>query len=229
MNSLITGANRGIGLEFVRQLLKREGRVFAACRNPSEAEALHKLQDDYSDQLNIVKLDVLSEDDLSAAVTSISLEVDALDLLVNNAGIYPRGEKMGQLKAEQMLGGLHNNSVAPILVVQAFYDLLSKAKGKVVNISSGMGSLSGAGNSAHSYRASKAALNMYSRVLANEIRSSGVTVIMIHPGWVKTDMGGQGAHLEVEESVSGQLKVIEELSLQDSGEFFSWDGSKVEW
>ena len=229
LNSLITGANRGIGLEFVRQLLEGEGKVFAACRNPAEAKALGDLHDKFADRLKIVKLDVRNEDDLRDALAFISKETATLDLLINNAGIFPRGESLGALNAEQMLGAFHNNSVAPILVAQAFRDLLIKAKGKVVNISSGMGSLAQAGSGAHSYRARKAALNMYSRVLANELRSFGVTMIVMHPGWVQTDMGGRGAHLEVKESVSGQIKLIEKLSLQETGQFFRWDGSTIEW
>lgn len=229
MKSLITGANRGIGLEYVRQLLESSEQVFATCRNPSEAKKLLALQKKHAEKLSIIKLDIRMEDDLTSALEQVSQVTDSLDLLINNAGIYPRGERLGTLNSEQMMAAFQNNTVAPILVVQAFQKLLSKAQGKVVNISSRMGSLALAGNSSHSYRASKAALNMYSRILASELRDSGVIVIAMHPGWVKTDMGGQGAQLTVEASVSGQLKVINKLSLQDSGLFFGPDGEQVAW
>ena len=169
------------------------------------------------------------EEDLANALDLVGQEIESLDLLINNAGIYPKGEHIGTLNRQQMIGTLQTNTIAPILVVQAFLDMLSKAQGKVINISSGMGSLASANKWGHSYRASKAGLNMYSRVLADELRSSGVIVIVMHPGWVKTDMGGQGAPLSVEASVGDQLKVISGLRPQDSGLFFGHDGEAIAW
>ena len=229
MNSLITGANRGIGLEYVRQLLEQGDQVFAASRKPSKANELLALQKKYPNHLHMIKLDVRKEDELAVAVDLVGREIDSLDMLINNAGIYPRGEQLGTLNSGQMIEAFQTNTVAPILVVQAFQDMLSKAEGKVINISSGLGSLALSTNWGHSYRASKAGLNMYSRILADELRSSGVIVIVMHPGWVKTDMGGQGAHLTVKASVEGQLKVIKGLKLQDSGLFFREDGEHVAW
>ena len=229
MNSLITGANRGIGLEYVRQLLKMGEQVFATCRNPAEAHELQLLQKAHPNKVHIIKLDVRKDEELESAVDQVAQMTDSLDLLINNAGVYPKGESLGTLNSQQMIETFQNNTVAPVIVVQAFQELLSKAQGKVINISSRMGSLTQAGSGSHSYRASKAALNMYSRLLASDFRSSGVIVIAMHPGWVKTDMGGQGAHLRVEASVAGQLKVIKGLKIQDSGLFLGEDGTQVEW
>jgi NAD(P)-dependent dehydrogenase (short-subunit alcohol dehydrogenase family) len=229
MNSLITGANRGIGLEYVRQLLEVGDQVFAASRKPAKAKELLTLQKKHPNHLHLIKLDVRKENQIASAVDQVAQKIDSLDLLINNAGIYPRGEHLGTLNSQQMIEAFQTNTVAPILVVQAFQDLLNKAQGKVINISSGLGSLAMTTNWGHSYRASKAGLNMYSRVLADELRSSGVIVIVMHPGWVKTDMGGQGAHLTVNASVAGQLNVIRKLKLEDSGLFFREDGEQVAW
>ena len=228
---LITGANRGLGLEFTRQLLERGDRVFAARRNALETHDLEKLQAEYAEQLSVLELDVRDEDQINEIVATVSEHSDRLDLLINNAGVYPRGERFGNLNGATMLDTLHTNSVAPMLVAQAFADLLSKGdEPKVVNISSGMGSIArtgGGGN--YSYRASKAGLNMFSKVLAGDMRSKGITVIVIHPGWVQTDMGGSGASLSPEKSISSMLKVINEIGLADSGRYLQWDGAELPW
>jgi NAD(P)-dependent dehydrogenase (short-subunit alcohol dehydrogenase family) len=229
-NIFVTGANRGIGLEYVRQYLERGERVFAGCREPAEAKDLMALKSAYPEKLSILKLDIRNDEERKEAFAKVGEEIDSLNLLINNAGYYPRNEAMGHLDSKTMLDGLHTNSVAPILVAQDLIGYLKKAElAKIVNISSGMGSISNAGGSSHTYRASKAALNMYSKVLAKELRATGIIVIVLHPGWVKTDMGGRGARLRVEESVKAQIKVIDQLKESDSGRFLQWDGAEIEW
>lgn len=229
--SLITGANRGLGLEFTRQLLERGDKVFAASRNPPESQALQKLQTEYTGRLSILELDVRDEEQIKAIVAMVAEQSEALDLLINNAGIYPRGERFGNLNATTMLDTLHTNSIAPILVVQAFADLLSKGENpKIINISSGLGSIASTGGGGnYSYRASKAGLNMFSKVLAGDMRSKGITVIAMHPGWVQTDMGGSSASLSPQHSISSMLKVIDEIGSADSGRYLQWDGAELPW
>ncbi len=229
--SLITGANRGIGLEFVRQLLVRGGHVFAGVRNPDQASDLQQLATEYPKTLSILALETRNADHLQVAVQRVQDLTGELNLLVNNAGILPSGESIGELNADQMLETLHVNSVAPTLIVQAFRGLLKAGKPAViVNMSSGLASLTDTTTaSSPSYRASKAAQNMFTRVLANGLSADGVIVVAMDPGWVKTDMGGTGAQLEIEYSVSRQLSVIDQLSPDDAGRFLLWDGSQVPW
>jgi NAD(P)-dependent dehydrogenase (short-subunit alcohol dehydrogenase family) len=228
---LITGANRGIGLEFTRQLLQRGERVFAARRNPVDNPDLDKLQAEFPDQLSVHDLDVRNEEQIKSLAASLSNQTDALDWLINGAAIYPKRERIGSLDGASMLDTLHTNTIAPMLVSQAFVKLLSNGdESKIINVSSRMGSIaqvSGAGS--YSYRASKSGLNMYSKVLANELQAQGISVLIIHPGWVKTDMGGSSASLTPEHSVASMLKVIDGFTLADTGRFLQWDGEELPW
>jgi len=227
---LVTGANRGLGLEFSRQALARGDRVFAAARKPSKGHDLESLQNEHAEQLSILPLDVRDEEQIGAAVSEVGKQVEGLDLLINNAGVYPRGESFGNLNEATMLDTLHTNTVAPILMAQAFADLLSKGdEPKLVNISSLMGSIARTMGGSYSYRASKAGLNMYSKVLSSDLRPMGITVVVIHPGWVKTDMGGRGASLSLEQSISEMFKVIDEIGMADTGRYLQWDGAELPW
>lgn len=230
MRVLITGANRGIGLGLVRQYLKRKDRVFAACRTPNRAAELQTLCKDYPAQLSLHTLDVRDSGQIETLHRDLNAQVDGLDVLINNAGIYYRGLSLGELSAERSLETLHVNAVAPMLITQSLMDLLIASKnGKVANLSTGMSSITGTPIGAYDYRASKAALNMYTKVLAQDMRPFGVIAIVINPGWVKTDMGGQGATITVEESARGIIKVVDALRPQDSGKFFQWDGTEHLW
>jgi NAD(P)-dependent dehydrogenase (short-subunit alcohol dehydrogenase family) len=228
--ALITGSNRGLGLEFVKQLLARGAQVFAACRQPEQAKDLKALQVEYPDMLTLVKLEVTDQDEIAAAVETVRAAVDGLDLLINNAGINQDGEGFGSLEADAMLEVLRVNSIAPVMVTQAFAGMLAKGqKPKVVNLSSQLGSIERAGGGHHSYAASKAALNMFTKILSANLRGRGVTAIVIDPGWVQTDMGGRGAPLEPPESIGGMLQVIDGLSLSDAGRYLRYSGEEVPW
>lgn len=228
---LLTGANRGIGLEFSRQFLQRGWRVLASCRHPENAAELQSLENTFPERLTIYPLDVCNETQIHTAVKQVHAQVGKLDLLVNNAGIYPGAERLGTLDAATMLDTLHTNAVGPAMLAQAFAGLLKKgSESKIINITSGMGSISRAGRGGHySYRASKAALNMLTRLLAAQLLASGITAVALHPGWVRTDMGGRGASLSKEQSVRSMIEVIEGLSLADSGRFLQWDGVELPW
>lgn len=230
---MVTGGNRGMGLEFVRQCLVRGDRVFAGCRNPGNAVDLQALSVAHPGRLAILTLDVTDEATIDASVETVRSQVDGLDLLINNAGAYPRGETPTTLNATTMLQAFHLNSVAPMIVAQRCLDLLRAGNHpKIVNISSKMGSLwwkEREGGGDYSYCSSKAALNMLTRTLALDLRSEGIIVVALHPGWVQTDMGGNAADLTPAESVGGMLKVIERLTEADTSKFFTWEGREHHW
>jgi NAD(P)-dependent dehydrogenase (short-subunit alcohol dehydrogenase family) len=228
---LITGSNRGLGLAFVTESLSRGHRVFATCRYPDEADHLQALNADHPERLTILRLDVTDDETIDTSARTVKSEERALDLLINNAGVNPGGEHLGNLGAETMLYTFHVNAVGPMLVAQRHLDLLRAGDDpKILNVSSTSGSLtqksSGGG---YSYCGSKAALNMLTRALALDLDSEGIIVVAIHPGWVRTDMGGSGAPLAPSESVRGVLDVADDLSSEDSGGFYRYDGHRAPW
>ncbi len=185
------------------------------------------------EQLTILTLDVTDEVAIDASVQAIRSHVDGLDLLINNAGAYPRGETPTTLNATTMLQAFQLNCVAPMIVAQRCLDLLRAGNHpKIVNISSKMGSLwwkEKEGGGDYSYCSSKAALNMLTRTLAFDLRSDGIIVVALNPGWVQTDMGGNSADLTPTESVRGMLDVIERLTEADTSRFFTWEGQEHPW
>ncbi len=231
MRAFITGANRGIGLEFVRQLAARGDQVFAACRQPDKAEALNELEAQHDDLISIIALEVTEPDSIAASYAAVSAQTDALDLLINNAAIATADGGLGNFDMEVMKTILMVNAVAPMLVIEQFLPLLKAGvEPKIVNISSGAGSIGGRNwIRPYSYGASKAALNFYTRNLSFDIKDAGVIAIALTPGWVRTDMGGPNADIAVEESVSKGLEVIDGLTLDDSGEFFDYSGESIPW
>ena len=231
MKALITGSNRGIGLELTRQLLKRGWRVFATCRNRISAVKLNELGGDYQSQVSIIQLDVSDPTSIESSFETISEQTDALDLLINNAGIQLSNDQISTLKIDEMEQTFLINSISPMLVCQRYLKLLQVGESpRIVNISSLRGSLAWYEDSRfYSYSASKAALNMMTKRLSFETKAYGIITIVIHPGWVKTDMGGLGAKLTMEESVRGMLHVIDNLTMKDNGKFLGWDGKEVPW
>ena len=226
---LITGANRGLGLEFVRQLLERGDSVVACCREPDSAKALHELAGTAGDRLTLRELDVTDADAIAALPEGLS----AVDVLINNAGIAAEEEAFGEFDAGTMTRVLFVNSVAPMLVTQAMTPLLEKGgkQPKIVCITSGLGSISRAEGLTFglSYGMSKAALNMGVKKLASELKRRGVAIVALHPGWVQTDMGGSGATLRPAESIGGMLKVIDKLTTIDNGRFLTYSGEELPW
>lgn len=227
----ITGANRGIGLELTRQCLQRGDQVFASCRQPDQANELQTLQAEYADRLRILQLDVTDQAQIKAAANALAAEVDGLDILFNNAGILLSGEQVGNLGADSLLNVLHVNSVGPLMVAQALLHLLRAGQDpKIINVTSQLGSISRKKSGGrYSYDGSKAALNMFTRSLAFDVINDGIITIVIHPGWVQTDMGGSGASLTVEASAKGILQVTANLTKKDVGRFLQWDGDELPW
>jgi NAD(P)-dependent dehydrogenase (short-subunit alcohol dehydrogenase family) len=235
----ITGANRGIGLDLTRRYLQREGtQLFAACRQPAKADALRALAAHYPGRVQIIPLDVTDAPQIAAAAQTVRAQTDGLDVLINNAGTYagrvgdadPRVSRLGALEAGPMLEMLHINTVAPVLVAQAFADLLRRGQQpRLINVSSDAGSLTLTDGGSYTYPASKTALNMFTRCLARDLRPDGVIVISIHPGFIQTDMGGPLAPRTLDDTMPGMMQVIDRLTLADSGQFFNWDGQHVPW
>lgn len=228
---LITGANRGIGLELVRQCLQNKDFVFATCREPKTATQLTELQKTDSQHLVIIQLDVTDTDSIKLAAKEVAKQTKSLDLLFNNAGMQHSGEHIGNISADMLLKVLHTNAVGPMLVAQSFVGMLKKGRSpKIVSISSQLGSIERKRSGGrYAYDGSKAALNMFTRTLAFELEKDGIITIMMHPGWVRTDMGGDNAPLSVEESVSSMLKVTNNLDRNDVGRFLQWDGKELPW
>jgi NAD(P)-dependent dehydrogenase (short-subunit alcohol dehydrogenase family) len=228
--ALITGANRGIGLELTRQCLQRGDRVFATCRNPQDAVELQALEAGF-EQLTILQMDVTRPISLHAARQSVEAQVPSLNLLFNNAGIGSGGETITSVRLEDMLQALEVNAIGPVMVVKEFYDLLRVGRSpRVVNISSEAGSLARARSGrGYSYFGSKAALNMYTRALAFDRNMRGIIVIALHPGWVRTDIGGSMAPLSPAEAVESILQVADSLTEADTGKFFTYDGREHPW
>jgi len=226
----LTGANRGIGLAIVNEALNRGYRVFAGCRQPEKATTHQALAAATPDRIVPVPIDVTDTASIQAAAEVVAARTDAVDLLINNAGVFPRGERIGNLNADTMLHTFHVNSIGPMIVVQKFLPLLrTSTDPKIFNISSQLGSITLHMSNHYSYNSSKAALGMLTRILASELRPAGILAVVVHPGWVQTDMGGSAAPLQPGESARGILTLAERLSLADTGEFFTWDGRKHPW
>lgn len=220
---LITGANRGLGLEFARQYAADGWNVIATARNPEGADELKALP------VEIEALDVANQDSVDALARS--LEGRPIDLLINNAGIFPRVRGIEEIDFDDYSQTLAVNTVGPVRVTRALLPNLRAGEMKtVVNITSRLGSITLTDNGVfYGYRESKAALNMFTRTLANELKPEGFTCLTIHPGWVQTDMGGENANLTPEESVSGMRAVIAEKGVEDTGTYWSYGGEEVPW
>jgi NAD(P)-dependent dehydrogenase (short-subunit alcohol dehydrogenase family) len=230
---LITGANRGIGLEFVRQYLTVGERVYATARDPRSADELNALAAD-TDRLTVLQLDTRDSDSIAACADALREYTESVDMLINNAGTNPNTpahRRFGQLEAEALLDVLHVNAVGAVLVAQAFVGFLEAGnERRLVNISSQVGSMEWKkSGGSYAYAASKAALNMYTRVLSADLREREIAVISVHPGWVQTDMGGASASLTVEESVTSMVRFFDTVTMEHSGGFFRWDGSVHPW
>ncbi|MCC6615611.1 MAG: SDR family oxidoreductase [Anaerolineae bacterium] len=232
-NVLITGSNRGIGLALTTAYLGRGDRVFAACRNPARASDLQALADTHGSQLVILPLEVGELDSIRAAVALIKEHTDTIDILINNAGINAPQEdqRLDYIDFATMTRLFRVNSFAPLMIAQQCLTLLRRSHHpKVINLSSEMGSIAETDYGGwYAYCGSKAALNMISRLLANELSRYNVIVAPVDPGWVQTDMGGEDAELAPEDSAAGLVALIDGMTPIDSGKFWRWDGSQYPW
>lgn len=223
---LITGANRGIGLALAQQYAADGWQVIATCRHPEAATALAAIAGD----VRVESLDV--SDFAAVARLPERLGPQPIDLLVNNAGVYgPEKVTFDDVDEDAWLEVLRVNTMAPLKVSAALCEHVFRSNGKtIVAMTSLMGSIGdNSSGGAYIYRSSKAALNAVMRSLAIDLRDRGITVALLHPGWVRTEMGGPNAPLAVDESARALRRVIAKLTLDDSGRFFNYDGRQLPW
>ena len=230
MNILVTGANRGIGLEMVKYSNEQGWRVFACCRNPHNAENLFNIAKLSNGKVSVHIADMEELSTLQAL--SYELRNDPIDMLINNAGIYGSDKNnFGSVDVNSWMQAFQVNSIAPLKMVEAFSAQLIMSKRKTVAcISSKMGSMAdnGYGNS-YIYRSSKAALNAVVKSLSIDLKDRGIISVALHPGWVKTEMGGPDAEITTRESVELIFHQILDLTVKDSGRFIDIDGSDIPW
>jgi NAD(P)-dependent dehydrogenase (short-subunit alcohol dehydrogenase family) len=228
---LVTGANRGLGLEFCRQYAAAGWQVFACCRHPADAHELNDLaRQSSSGRVLIFALDVRDFDRI--AVLAGELRDQPIDVLLNNAGIYgPNKMTLGQIDYSAWMEVLAVNTLAPLRMAECFVEHVARSQRKIIAaISSLMGSVSSnTGGRHYLYRSSKAALNAVVKSLAIDLRDRGIIAVTLHPGWVKTAMGGANAEMEIDVSVRDLIGVLDRLALKDSGRFLSHDGSEIPW
>jgi NAD(P)-dependent dehydrogenase (short-subunit alcohol dehydrogenase family) len=224
---LITGANRGIGLALVKAYAGRRDKVFACIRATSERDDLDALVKASPKWIEVIEMDV--SDAAEVGRVRRRLEAEPIDVLINNAGI---GGPDRQTATDMDFDGLEEafriNTIAPLRVANAFLPNVKAAKGKIITLSSQMGA-TGASSDNLAYRASKQAVNRLMRGLATELKPLGIPVLITHPGWVKTDMGGDGAPLTPDESAAQLLKLIDKLDVASTGKFLAWNGKELAW
>ncbi|KAI9478829.1 MAG: hypothetical protein EXX96DRAFT_572399 [Benjaminiella poitrasii] len=235
---VIAGASRGIGFEFVRQLAAKGNKVFACARNPEGSEQLQKLVD--NKRVFAVKMDTTSEESIKAAVREVEKNAsEGIDVLINNAGIGSSKSLNPETVTKAEFLKLFETNVCGVSdTTQAFLPLLRK-RGKehvkkIMNISSIMGSISESHNvnpesTVVAYHTSKAALNMLTNMTATYLAKENFIVYASHPGWVKTDLGGDKAPVEPEDSIRGQLAKLESATTDDNGGFFDFNGKPIAW
>lgn len=225
---LVTGSSRGIGLALVKQLLTRGHTVIGACRNPDGARDLWEVQGDYSTRFKSIKIDL--NEPTTIAQAAALLKGQTIDVLVNNAGVL-LGQTGGlrEFNSSDVAKSFEVNSIGPMRVTAAFLaNLESSHCPKVVNVTSMMGSIAdNTSGGYYAYRMSKNALNMFGKCLSLEFPK--ITTLSLHPGWVKTDMGGVQAPTEIYDSVEGIIDVISGATLKDSGRFVDFRGKVLPW
>ena len=229
--ALITGTNRGIGLELTRQLLEAGWRVHATARQPEASEELQALASSHPDRLQSHALDLGD----TAAIDALSRQLadEPIDWLINNAGIYgPRGVAFGNVTDEAAwLEVFRINSIAPMMVMQAFADQVARSEERKIGIlSSKVGSMGDNGSGGgYIYRSSKAAVNAVIKSASLDLEPRGINVAALHPGWVRTEMGGPHAEISTRESAQGLIRNMAELGEADRGRFIDIDGSTIPW
>jgi NAD(P)-dependent dehydrogenase (short-subunit alcohol dehydrogenase family) len=229
---LVTGAGRGLGLEFVRRWLESGHHVFALARNAHKSPALAKLKEEYAATLSLSDCDVSDDASVQAAADNVGGEWNSLDVLVNNAGVYgPKGDSIETIDLDEIRRVFEVNTLGPLRVSRAFLHLIRNGRQpRVVHVTSLMGSIDdNTSGGSYPYRMSKTGLNMASRNLAHDLETDGVISAVIHPGWVRTGMGGDGAPLEIEDSVGAMIETIESLDMEHSGGFFDRNGERLPW
>jgi NAD(P)-dependent dehydrogenase (short-subunit alcohol dehydrogenase family) len=220
---LITGANRGLGVEFARQYKEAGWHVIGTARNPEDAQELRALD------VRVVQLDVTDQESVDSMAADLAGQ--PIDLLINNAGIFPRVGKIDEIDFDDYQRTLAVNTVGPVRVTRALLPNLRRGELKIIaGLSSNLGSIAeNERGNFYGYRESKAALNMFTKTLAAELGPEGFICVVLTPGWVQTDMGGPNAPLQPADSIAGMKAVLDKLTPADNGTFWSYDGSEMPW
>ena len=223
-NILITGANRGIGLKFA-EVLSANNNIYATARDITNADDLKKF-----DNTELLELDLLNKDSIKSFCSE--LKDIPLDMIINNAGIF-QDEQMEEtiLDPELWLDEIMINAIGPVVLSQKLKEnIMSGNDKKIIFISSQMGSIDdNYSGGYYFYRTSKSALNSAAKSLSIDWKADDISVLMLHPGWVRTDMGGSNAKLDIDTSVSKMLDVINSLDMGKTGTFLNYEGKKLEW
>ena len=226
---LVTGANRGLGIEFVEQYLNKGYEVIATYRNENSSMDLIEMGNERSN-LKLLQLDVTSNKSLNSFAENLG--DSPIDIFINNAGVYgPRNSSFGNVDEENWIPAIKVNAIAPLLLTQLIIkNIRAGTDKKLIYITSKMGSIDdNKGGGAYVYRSSKTALNAVVKSLSVDLENEGIVVALIHPGWVKTDMGGPNALIERDTSVRGMTEVISNLDITSTGNFYNYDGSIIPW
>ena len=219
---VVTGANRGLGLEFAQQLTAAGATVIGTARKPDEADELK------ATGARVEQLDVADAE--SVAAFAQRLEGVRVDVLLNNAGVMSNRGAFRDLDLSEVEWVLAVNTIGPMRVTQALLDNMRESERKLImNMSSGLGSIANSQGGFSGYRESKAALNMFTHSLAAELKGEGFICIAMSPGWVRTDMGGDQAPLSPAQSIEGMLKVLAGCTTEDSGRYLGHDGAELPW
>jgi NAD(P)-dependent dehydrogenase (short-subunit alcohol dehydrogenase family) len=230
MNTLlITGANRGIGLEMVKQYTKDNWRVLACCRTLDKAEELHQLKQNNA-RIEIFQLDVSQPTSITSLANQIKNE--PIDILMNSAGLMgPHNQNFGFTDPAAWLEVFKVNAMAPLLLAEALINNIANSQLRIIaNMDSTMGSIAlNTSGGSYVYRSTKTALNAVTKSMAIDLKDRNIKVIALHPGWVKTDMGGPNALITPEESVKGLRAILSQASMTDSGTFIGYNGDRLAW
>jgi len=223
---LITGANRGLGLEFVKQYALDGYQVIACTRKINKKDELHQLQEKFK-TISICKLDIAN---FSSIDQFAKLFKKPIDILINNAGVYP-DSSIDHVDYKAWLDAFKINTLAAFKMTKAFLPHLKKGRlKKIASLTSKMGSIDdNSGGGEYIYRSSKTALNMVMKSLSIDLKPFDLSVITLHPGWVRTDMGGPNGLIDVDESVAGMKRQIDKLTIRTTGQFIAYDGKKIPW
>jgi len=226
---LITGANRGIGLELSEQFAEDGWQVLACCRNPADARQLQALSE-RGLAIELHALDVTNYAQMATLADQLANQ--PIDILLSNAGIYgSKGTGFGEVDAEEWRQVLEVNTIAPLMLAQAFVEQVAASQQKLVAvISSKVGSIAdNSSGGSYIYRSSKTAVNQVVKSLSIDLAGRDISVISLHPGWVQTEMGGPNAEIGTDESVSGLKNILQSAGLAQSGQFIEFNGNSIPW
>ena len=228
-NVLVTGANRGLGLGFVKNYLGKNVNVVGTTRDLKSSKELMAIKERFPDNLEIFELDLFKEN--AGHTLSNFLGDRPIDILINNAGVGSTNQHFRAVSPKPWLEVLKVNLIAPLIVTQAIIDNVKKGSDKKIYfLSSQLGSIAdNTSGGMYIYRSSKTGLNQIVKSLSVDLKPQGITVVSLHPGWVKTDMGGPNATVSIDESVGGMIRVIETTDIKHTGKFLNYDGRELPW